>query len=158
MFSVGIGTLWNLFLGVSAVRGVGTKDQAAQPLNRMRHKGLMFFSIFWILGSAFDECLMSAAQAVFHECFIDFFVIFLCAATGQTLQISSLILGAHWYEKSILEHRFAKVNLAFLGIRALFIWSSVVYMLWTGEMYTKGDENSCFAPSADVETDPDYPW
>ena len=143
--SVGFGTLFNMFLGIMAVTGKNKEktDKVVQSTNRMRHKGLMFFSLFYVLGSAFDECLMSAAQAVVNDCFIDFFQGF--AAIGQAMQLSCLIIGMQCYEKTLFRYRFVKINLICLVVRAILIWVSVAYILLSGLISTKDNEDSCFA-------------
>lgn len=146
-WSCGFGTLANMFLGISAIRnnqGHNKLTNEDKSLNRVRHKGLMFFSFFWVIGSSFDECLMSFGQAVVRDCYIDYFGGFLCASIGQTLQVSAIVLGAYTFEKTLFEFTFMKVNLALLGFRAFLLWSSIVFMLST-EMTNGESEESCFA-------------
>lgn len=105
----------------------------------------MFFSIFWVVGSAFDECLASLVQLVVRECFIDVFGGFICGAIGQTLQVAAITVGAFTFEKTLFDYRFVKVNLALLGIRAVVLWLVVFFNMGTDQMSTEGEERSCFA-------------
>lgn len=146
-WSIGIGSLVNMYLGVQAVR-----RQAERPLNLTRHKGLIFFGLFWILGAAMDELIMSTAQIIIHDCFLDnAFVGFL--AGGQIVQILAITIGAFFYERTLFQFPFVKINLACLTLRALLISSLFVSMVANNQMFIKDKdgssvdrEESCFAP------------
>lgn len=100
---------------------------------------------FWILGAAFDEIILSVTQLIIHDCFLDR-AIFAFAAAGQTVQLLVIMIGAFYYEPTVLQFLFVKINIACLALRALLIWTIVAVVVATDQMASKeAGDDSCFA-------------
>lgn len=141
--SIAIGTVVNMLCGFRAINSCSGDNSRAMYL--FHHKGLMFFACFWILGAAFDECLMSVVQVCFSECFIDTFGIIVCAAAGQTFQMVALIAGSYLYEKAVLHHTFVRVNFVLLGTRTVLYVIGAFLMGFSDKKAYSIEETSCYA-------------
>jgi hypothetical protein len=85
--SVGVGTLVNMGIGYMAIA-----NKPKEKKNILAHKAAMFLSLYWILGSAFDEIMIGLVQLTVRDCALAAGGILTVSAFGQTFQLTLIAI------------------------------------------------------------------
>ena len=135
LWSVGIGTIYNMIVGIMSVyaKNVGERDLVL-------HKGSMFFSLFWILTSAFDKILMSVLQLIMNDCGIGHYGILFCGFVGEGIQIFFLVIYIYRsQERNLLYRPFVFWNIFAFITRWIILGVGSIAVL-----FKNPDDSSCF--------------
>ena len=121
-YSVGIGTIVNLGVGLDAVLNHEKKDM-------LLHKGSMFFSLYWILGSALDELVIVFVQLQLRDCSLGAGGVIICATAGESMQLALITSLGYSSAPDAFRRRFVTRNLMALGLRTILFILASVYTL-----------------------------